>query len=73
MYFYLSTLGKPMEILMCFSLTRNTHALLETRDPPHAVTCLHGMRVLSMAWIVLGHTFLATYSTGAVGLYIFVF
>ena len=44
------------EILLCFSLIRNTKQIMNTKVPIGAITSLNGMRVLSMWWVILGHT-----------------
>ncbi|XP_019643423.1 PREDICTED: nose resistant to fluoxetine protein 6-like [Branchiostoma belcheri] len=44
-------------LLLCFSPYTNIGKLLSTNQAPGAVTCLHGMRFISMSWVILGHTF----------------
>ncbi|XP_065182327.1 nose resistant to fluoxetine protein 6-like [Sycon ciliatum] len=44
--------------LLCFSLLRNARRLLDTNVPKGAITCINGIRVLSITWVILGHTFL---------------
>lgn len=47
----------PSLILNSFSLYRNTNALFDQPKSPESMTCLNGIRVLSMAWIVLYHAY----------------
>ncbi|CAH1252795.1 Hypp1588, partial [Branchiostoma lanceolatum] len=44
-------------ILLCFSLYTNTGKLLSTKQAPSSIKCLHGIRFLSMSWVLLGHTY----------------
>ena len=30
---------------------------MDTKVPPSAISSIHGMRVLSMWWVILGHTY----------------
>ncbi|ELT92628.1 hypothetical protein CAPTEDRAFT_160691 [Capitella teleta] len=59
-------------MLSCFSLFANARLLSQAQtansvsqnDDVTDIQCLHGMRVISMAWIILGHTFLGLFSSG---------
>ncbi|XP_022806962.1 nose resistant to fluoxetine protein 6-like [Stylophora pistillata] len=42
---------------MCFSLVKNTSFITDTSNSPGNFTSLHGMRVLSMWWVILGHCY----------------
>lgn len=45
------------KLLHCFSLIRNGRQLLSTdTNVKEDIGCLHGIRVLSMAWIIFIHT-----------------
>ncbi|XP_032220153.2 nose resistant to fluoxetine protein 6 isoform X3 [Nematostella vectensis] len=46
------------EFFLSFSIIRNTSRIMDTNVPPGAITSINGMRVLSMFWVILGHTFL---------------
>lgn len=46
-----------MGIVMAFSAFSNGKRLLSTRTAIGVLEPLHGMRVITMAWIILGHTF----------------
>jgi len=60
--FFLGALG---EFLMCFSLYTNGYKLLSTKQPPGSLKCLHGIRFLSLTWVILGHTLV--FSLNSVG------
>ncbi|XP_050405941.2 nose resistant to fluoxetine protein 6 [Patella vulgata] len=47
--------------LMAFSIRENGRKILNATPPKGSLTCLNGIRVISMAWIILGHV-LTTYS-----------
>nr|KAG5706680.1 hypothetical protein BaRGS_005750 [Batillaria attramentaria] len=49
--------GTVAKLLISFSLYTNGSKLLSTYQPPGSLTCVHGIRFLSMTWVVLGHTF----------------
>ena len=51
----LSTLGH--ESLIGFSLYKTLPAILSTHQPSSAITSLNGMRVISMFWVILGHSY----------------
>ena len=48
-------------ILMCFSLLKNTRAIFSTKVPKGAITSINGIRTISMTWVILGHLYF--YST----------
>ena len=45
--------------LCCFSLTRNGAAILSLDESKssESLGVIHGLRVVTMAWIILGHTY----------------
>lgn len=45
--------------LLSFSLPRNTGRILSFQTPRGNIGCLHGIRVLSLAWVILGHAILS--------------
>ena len=47
-----------VKILQAFSVYTNGSKLLSTGQPAGSITCIHGIRFLSMTWVVLGHGFL---------------
>ena len=47
-----------MKMILSFSLYSNLLAIMSTNQGgKDALTCLHGMRFISMTWVVLGHNF----------------
>ena len=46
----------PLEFITSFSIFKNVKMILSTKQPPTAITSLNGIRVLSMFWVILGHT-----------------
>ena len=46
------------KLLSSFSLISNTKKLLSTEQRASDIHCLHGMRFISMCWVILGHSFL---------------
>ena len=46
-----------MRFLLCFSITRNTSKIMDCSVPPGAITSVNGVRVLSLWWVILGHTY----------------
>ncbi|RUS70552.1 hypothetical protein EGW08_021681, partial [Elysia chlorotica] len=53
-------LSKWQRMLLAFSVPRNCGKLLGVRSGPGTIGCLHGIRVLSMAWVILGHVIIFT-------------
>lgn len=49
--------SRVYKYFMAFSAYTNTKKLLSTRRNPEDLGCLHGIRFLSMAWVVLAHTY----------------
>ncbi|XP_037269308.1 nose resistant to fluoxetine protein 6 isoform X2 [Rhipicephalus microplus] len=45
-------------VLATFGVFRNLKQLLTTEDVPSAMQCLHGIRVITMFWVVLSQTYL---------------
>ncbi|ESP03047.1 hypothetical protein LOTGIDRAFT_157007 [Lottia gigantea] len=43
-------------VLLAFSVRENGRKLLNCSTPPGSLGCLNGIRVLSMAWVILGHS-----------------
>lgn len=50
--------GFLVRFLTCFSVVRNTSKIMDCNVPPSAITSVNGVRVLSMWWVILGHTYL---------------
>ncbi|XP_028392819.1 nose resistant to fluoxetine protein 6-like isoform X2 [Dendronephthya gigantea] len=45
------------QFFQCFSLLQNTTKIMKTDVPPAAIKTINGIRVLSITWVILGHTF----------------
>ena len=45
------------DLVMCFSLYKTLPTILTTYQPPAAITCINGMRTISMFWVILAHVF----------------
>ncbi|CAG7725079.1 unnamed protein product [Allacma fusca] len=50
--------GTLLRVMLAFSIKTNTIKWMSTRATPDNLGCLHGLRFLSICWVVLGHTFL---------------
>ena len=48
-----------LRILRCFSLFKNWKNFVSTRKVDGSIDCIHGIRFLSLCWIVLSHTWWA--------------
>ena len=44
------------DLILSFSLYKTVPAIMATHQPATAITSINGMRVLSMFWVILGHT-----------------
>ncbi|CAH2100104.1 unnamed protein product [Euphydryas editha] len=56
------TWGTWSEILLSFSILSNGRVILSTQKPNDgALTCLHGMRFLSVLWVIMVHTYLTIF------------
>ena len=53
--FATGTIGK---ILMSFSVPHNASKILATDRLPGSLDAVHGIRFISMSWVILGHTYL---------------
>eukprot|EP00057_Strongylocentrotus_purpuratus_P004135 XP_003728102.1 PREDICTED: nose resistant to fluoxetine protein 6 [Strongylocentrotus purpuratus] len=51
--------------ILCFSLNRSVNQITNTTSGKDEIQCLHGMRVISMFWIILGHSFSFQQNSGA--------
>ncbi len=55
------------QVLIGFSAYTNSINLFRVQKVPGQIDCLHGIRVISLLWVILGHTFL--YGIGTSGFY----
>ena len=53
------------DCLIGFSLYKNVPVLMSTHQPAAAINNLNGMRVISMFWVILGHTYFFLLITGS--------
>ena len=51
------------DAITAFSLYKNVPAILATKQPPAAINSLNGLRVISMFWVILCHSFLFFFFT----------
>ena len=49
--------SKPIKALLAFSVYTNVSKFLNTSQPQGSLGAIHGIRFLSMSWVLLGHTF----------------
>lgn len=50
-------LGTGQRILVCFSFISNFRRLLSASKGSEELKALHGLKALSMAYVILGHTY----------------
>ena len=48
-----------INLLLCFSVVKNTKAVLNIDVPKDLITSINGIRTLSITWVVLGHSLLS--------------
>ena len=46
------------DLILSFSLYKTVPVIMNTHQPANAITSINGIRVISMFWVILGHTFL---------------
>lgn len=52
-----------LRLLLCFSAYTNARKIVDVSHPDGTLTCVHGLRFLSMSWVILGHTYYFAFST----------
>ena len=62
-----SCIGLAVRLLMCFALNRNLAKLMDVRQSDTSLSALNGIRVISMFWVILGHTVIFSITFGATG------
>ncbi|XP_033626269.1 nose resistant to fluoxetine protein 6-like [Asterias rubens] len=50
-------------LLLCFAFNRNLSKLMDTKQGDASVGSINGIRVISMFWVMLGHTVIFGFST----------
>jgi hypothetical protein len=63
-YLYLGTVGR---IFLAFSVYTNGGKMLSMRQATGSLGCLNGIRVISISWVILGHSFLFAFISHAGG------
>lgn len=48
--------GVCTELLLSFSVITNFRAICDRTVGSDSISCIHGLRAISMAWVILGHT-----------------
>ena len=46
------------QIIISFSLYKTLPAVFSTNQPPNAIGCINGIRVISMFWVIVGHVYI---------------
>lgn len=46
------------QFLLCFSIYKNASKLFKTDLPKGSLSSVHGIRFISMTWVILGHTYI---------------
>lgn len=54
--------GIPGKLLLSFSVYTNGAKILSTDQGKDVLTCVNGIRFLSMTWVILGHAYSAPLS-----------
>ncbi|CAG5115321.1 unnamed protein product, partial [Candidula unifasciata] len=49
--------GIYIQLLLAFSVYTNGSKVLDTKQPAGSLSAIHGIRFLSMCWVILGHVF----------------
>ncbi|XP_053201530.1 nose resistant to fluoxetine protein 6-like [Panonychus citri] len=50
--------SKFFKVIKCFSIRRNAKSILSMKEnPSETLSHIHGIRVITMTWIICGHTF----------------
>lgn len=51
---FLNSLGVWSELLLSFSIVTNFNAICDRRVGSDTIPSIHGLRAISMAWVILG-------------------
>ncbi|XP_078664426.1 nose resistant to fluoxetine protein 6-like isoform X2 [Branchiostoma floridae x Branchiostoma belcheri] len=55
--------GISRRLLLAFSIYNNLERLFSTKQTSGSIPCLHGIRFLSLSWVILGHTYIYSVET----------
>lgn len=62
-FFYFFTVGRLGQVVLAFSALSNGRKILHCgAPPPDSLTCVHGLRFLSLAWVIMVHTYLQVFT-----------
>ncbi|XP_008467653.2 nose resistant to fluoxetine protein 6, partial [Diaphorina citri] len=57
------TVGRLGQVVLAFSALSNGRKILHCgAPPPDSLTCVHGLRFLSLAWVIMVHTYLQVFT-----------
>ena len=56
-----------LKLCMCFSLVKNTKAVMNTNAPDRAILSINGIRTISMMWVILSHCYAIGEIAGGLG------
>jgi hypothetical protein len=59
---FLCVSGLLPQLLLSFSALRNGQKILRCDTPQDSLTSIHGLRFLSLAWVILVHTYLQVFA-----------
>ena len=54
-----------------FSISRNVERIFNTAQKPEDIHCLHGLRFISISWVILGHSLILMVNFSGIILYCF--
>ena len=58
---FFTIVGIPEKLLLSFSIITNVQKIFAASEKTDRFAVLHGIKFLSMSWIILGHSFLFVY------------
>lgn len=62
-YSTVAGLGVASEVVLSFSVLSNGRKILDCGTAPKdSLTCVHGLRFLSLAWVIMVHTYLQIFA-----------
>ena len=67
---YVVLIGGIQKYLLAFSVRANGSRILSVDSPPadgSTLPALHGIRFLSMSWVILGHTYVIGVGVNGIG------
>ena len=58
---FFTIVGIPEKLMLSFSIITNVQKIFAASEKTDRFAVLHGIKYLSMSWIILGHSFLFVY------------